>query len=65
MAQLYHWNDSNRSSERVLVNTRLRNVLEQHVSWLLLLLAKWFKYREIWNEYTKITTEQNYLRHEI
>ena len=29
MAPLYHWNDSNRSSERLIFNARLMNVFEQ------------------------------------
>ena len=29
MEQFYHWNDNNRSSERLIVNTRLMNVFEQ------------------------------------
>ena len=29
MGPLYHWNDNNRSSERLIVNTRLMNVFEQ------------------------------------
>ena len=28
-----------------------KNIFEQHVSWILLLLAKWFKYTEIWTEF--------------
>ena len=29
MGQLYHWNNNNKSSERLIVNTRLMNVFEQ------------------------------------
>ena len=56
MGQLYHWNYNNRSLGPVQFKHATINIVNSEYK-------KWFKFTEIWNEYTKITTEQNCLQH--